>query len=199
MSWTGVRTATALLTLLPVLLGSPSPSPAQALAAAPQGGVDASIRPGDDFFSYANGEWLKATTIPAGKDRWNARTAIDEVTRRQILSLFDGAGAAPAGSLPRLLADFRSAYENESLIESRGLTPLQSLLDGIGRVRDRVALARQIGADLGTDVDPLNWGVYRSAHVLGLSVEPSIHGERNYVAFLRTIHDTGRGENPPSG
>ena len=34
------------------------------------------------------------------------------------------------------------------------------------------------------DVDPLNWGVYRSSHILGLSVEPSIHGEKTYVAFL---------------
>ena len=37
-------------------------------------GVDPSIQPGDDFFAYANGGWLQATEIPAGKDRWNART-----------------------------------------------------------------------------------------------------------------------------
>jgi len=34
------------------------------------------------------------------------------------------------------------------------------------------------------DVDPLNWGVYRSSSLLGLSVEPGIHGEKTYVAFL---------------
>ena len=34
------------------------------------------------------------------------------------------------------------------------------------------------------DVDPLNWGVYQSSSLLGLSVEPSIHGEKTYVAFL---------------
>jgi endothelin-converting enzyme/putative endopeptidase len=34
------------------------------------------------------------------------------------------------------------------------------------------------------DVDPLNWGIYESSSLLGLSVEPSIHGERNYVAFF---------------
>ena len=36
-------------------------------------GVDPSITPGDDFFAYANGGWLQATAIPAGKERWNAR------------------------------------------------------------------------------------------------------------------------------
>ena len=34
------------------------------------------------------------------------------------------------------------------------------------------------------DVDPLNIGIYRSSSVLGLSVEHSIHGEKNYGAFL---------------
>ncbi|HWZ29463.1 MAG TPA: M13 family metallopeptidase, partial [Gemmatimonadales bacterium] len=143
-----------------------------------------SVRPGDDFFAYANGEWLKATAIPAGRDRWTARTAIDDVTRQQILSVFDAAATAPTGSLSRMIADFRSAYENEALIEARGLAPLQPQLDRIAGIHDRAALARRIGADLGTDVDPLNWGIYRSSHVLGLSVEPSIHGEKTYVAFL---------------
>jgi Predicted metalloendopeptidase len=46
-------------------------------------GVDSSISPGDDFFAYANGSWLQATEIPAGKDRWNARSEIGELTRRR--------------------------------------------------------------------------------------------------------------------
>jgi predicted metalloendopeptidase len=45
-------------------------------------------------------------------------------------------------------------------------------------------LARLLGRWMRADVDPLNWGVYRSGSILGLSVEPSIHGEKTYVAFL---------------
>ncbi len=35
--------------------------------------MDARIQSGDDFFAYANGAWLKATAIPAGKERGRAR------------------------------------------------------------------------------------------------------------------------------
>src|SRR3954447_10364115 len=42
--------------------------------------VDASIAPGDDFFAYANGGWLKATALPAGSPRWGARDELEEVT-----------------------------------------------------------------------------------------------------------------------
>jgi predicted metalloendopeptidase len=41
-----------------------------------------------------------------------------------------------------------------------------------------------LGGDLSVDVDPLNWGIYDSAHLLGLSVEPGLHAEGSYVAFL---------------
>ena len=37
--------------------------------------VDASIDPGNDFFAYANGGWLKATAVPAGKERWGRATS----------------------------------------------------------------------------------------------------------------------------
>jgi putative endopeptidase len=147
-------------------------------------GVDPSVQPGDDFFAYANGGWLKTTEIPAGKDRWTARNEIDELTRQQVLKLLDDAGAQPAGSTARKVADFRAAYLNESAIEARGIAPLQPLLESIDHVQDKAALTRLLGSGLGADVDPLNWGVYRSSHLLGLSVEPSIHGEKTYVAFL---------------
>ena len=43
------------------------------------------------------------------------------------------------------------------------------------------------------DVDPLNFGIYASSSVLGLSVEHSIHGEKTYGAFLRARRSRARG------
>ena len=146
--------------------------------------VDPDIEPGDDFFAYANGSWLKATAIPAGKQRWGARDEINEVTRQRVAKLLDDAGAAPPGSTARKLADFRAAYVNELAIETMGLAPLKPLLDAIDRIHDKSALTRLLGAEVRADVDPLNYGVYNSSGLLGLSVERSIHGEKTYVAFL---------------
>jgi endothelin-converting enzyme/putative endopeptidase len=147
-------------------------------------GVDVSIKPGDDFFAFANGSWLKATEIPAGRERWSARTEIDELTRRQIVKLLDDANGAAMGTSARKIADFRAAYLNEAAIETRGIAPLAPLLDSIARVQDRAALTRLLGKGVRADVDPLNWGIYRSSSLLGLSVEPGIHGEKTHIAFL---------------
>jgi predicted metalloendopeptidase len=149
-----------------------------------EAGIDPRVQPGDDFFAYANGSWLRATEIPAGRERWNTRSEIGELTRQQVLRLLEDAGNAPAGSVARKLADFRAAYLNEAAIEARGLAPLHPILDSIARVADKAALTRLLGRGLRADVDPLNWGVYRSSHLLGLSVEPGIQGETTYVAFL---------------
>ena len=180
--WAPVLLATALS------LGTASTAPAQAvhdLRSSPlERSVDASIKAGDDFFAYANGSWLKTTRIPAGKERWGARDEINERTRQRVARLLDDAGAEPAGSTARKVADFRASYLDEAAIEAKGLAPLTPLLVSIDRVQDKTALTRLLGSGMRADVDPLNWGVYRSSSLLGLSVEPSIHGEKSYVAFL---------------
>lgn len=151
---------------------------------ADEGGVDINIKPGDDFFAYANGGWLKSTEIPAGKARWGARDEIAELTRQRVMQLLADAAAESAGSNARKVADFRAAYLNEAAIEAKGIGPIKPLLDQIDRVRDKAALTRLLGSCLRADVDPLNVGVYSSAHLLGLAVQASIHGETTYVAFL---------------
>ena len=147
-------------------------------------GVDSAVAPGDDFFAWANGGWLAAARIPPGRDRWGARDEINELTRRQVLQLLDDASAAPAGSTARKAADFRAAWLNESAIEARGLASLRPALDSIARLQDKAALARLLGREIGVDVDPLNWGVYRSSRLLGLSVERGINAEKINVPFL---------------
>ena len=146
--------------------------------------VDTTIKPGDDFFAYANGSWLKATVIPAGKDRWGAREEINDVARRRLTQLLEDANGAPRGSIARKVADFRTALMNEEAIQAKGIASLKPYLDSIDRVKDKTALTRLLGRGMRADVDPLNWGIYKSSSILGLSVEPSIHGEKIYVAFL---------------
>jgi predicted metalloendopeptidase len=116
--------------------------------------------------------------------RWTARNEITELARQQVLRLLDDAVSAPPGSLARKVADFRAAWLNQAAVEAKGIRPLAPLLDSIGLLRDKAGLTRYLGRGVVADVDPLNWGVYRSSHVLGLSVEPGIRGERTPVAFL---------------
>ncbi|MEP6835029.1 MAG: M13 family metallopeptidase [Gemmatimonas sp.] len=146
--------------------------------------VDASIKPGDDFFAYANGAWLKATEIPKGKDRWAPRDDLNELTRHRIAQLLDDARSAPAGSFARKTADFRAAWLNEAAIEASGRAPLKAQLDSIDGITDKVALTRVFGRWMRADVDPLNQGIYQSASLLGVSVEQSIHGEKTNTVFL---------------
>src|SRR5215467_5828517 len=173
------------------LLVSPF-SDTEARAQAPQGHVfstlertvDPRVKPGDDFFAYANGAWLKAAVIPAGRDRWAVRDEINERTRRQVESLLDEARTARPGSLARKVADFRAALLNQPAIEKTGLAALAPTFARIDGVADKLALTRLLGSTMRADVDPLDFGVYTSSSVLGLAVEHSIHGERNYSAFL---------------
>ena len=142
------------------------------------------VEPGDDFFAYANGEWLRTTEIPTGSGRWTGRNEISELTRQQLTQLIDGAAAAPAGSDARKVADFRAAYLDQDAIDARGMAPLRPLLERIDGVHDKSSLTRFLGHDMRADVDPLNLGVFDSASLLGLAVESGNHGEDTYVVFL---------------
>ena len=141
-------------------------------------------QPGDDFFAYANSAWLQATQIPDGAPRWTARSEINDLTRRQLDKLVDDTAGAPADSNARKVANFRAAYLDDEAIESDGVTPLAPTLGRINAISDRTALTRFLGSELRADVDPLNLGIYDSTHLLGLSVEPGLHGEANNVALL---------------
>lgn len=146
--------------------------------------VNTNITPGDDFFAYANGAWLKATDIPAGRERWGARDQLEEQARRRVAALLDSASTAPAGSPARKVADFYAAYLNEAAIEARGLASIQPALDRVEKIADKAELTRVLGRGMRADVDVMGFGIYNSTTVLGLSAEQSIHGEKNNVAFI---------------
>jgi putative endopeptidase len=149
-----------------------------------EAGLDLTIKPGDDFYAYANGEWLKATQIPAGKKRWSDRNDFDQQADARVRQLATQAASQPPGSYQRKVADFYAAYMNEAAIETRGLEPVKQQLQQVDSLRDKTSLASFLGSGLRIDADPLNLGVNQSPWLFGLSVEPGLRGEKQPFAFL---------------
>ena len=60
--------------------------------------MDRSIKPGDDFYRYANGGWLKTATIPAGQTSFDTRAILVEKTSQRVRDLIQEAAAANAAT-----------------------------------------------------------------------------------------------------
>ena len=135
-------------------------------------GMDRAVAPGDDFFRYANGTWLKETEIPADRSAWGTSGILDELTSKRTRELIEKASAssAPAGSDERKIGDTFSTFLDEAAIEAKGLAPLKPELDAAAALADRAALARALGATLRADVDVLNNTNFYTANLFGLWV-----------------------------
>jgi len=149
-----------------------------------EAGTDPAVAPGDDFFAYANGAWLQSTKLPAGRERWNARDETAAKAQVNLDDVFQSLKQTPPGSLGRKVADFRSAYEAAGRAKMATRKALAAEFRSIDRIRSIRALAQHLGATIGTDVDPLGWGVFSSVQPFGLSVEPGLHGEPTQVPYL---------------
>ena len=137
--------------------------------------MDRSVKPGDDFYHYANGAWIKRTEIPADRgyiDPYGGDYEDDsnDLTRKRIAGLIEEAihANAPAGSNSRKIADLYNSFMDEATIEAKGLAPLRPHLDAIAAIRDKHALARALGESLRADVDALNCGCFHTPNLFGL-------------------------------
>jgi putative endopeptidase len=71
-------------------------APSLGLAAEPPR-VDATVRPGDDFYRYANGPWLAETPRPPGAANYDTGTQLRDRAARQVRDLIESLARAPAG------------------------------------------------------------------------------------------------------
>jgi putative endopeptidase len=148
--------------------------------------MDRSVKPGDDFFRYANGDWIKRTEIPRDRSEIGVWDSLNSLSQKRIARLIEEGGKAnaPAGSNARKIADLYHSYMNEAAIEAKGLAPLRPHLDSIAAIRDKHALARALGESLRSDVDALNCGCFHTPNLFGLWVAPGFNDPERYAAYL---------------
>ncbi|KQV37104.1 peptidase M13 [Massilia sp. Root335] len=99
------------------------------------GGMDRNVRPGDDFFAYANGEWARRTPIPADRSTVGTIGALDDRSREQVRAILDEA-ARDAGS--RMGTAYR-AFLDTAAIERLGMAPVAAMLARLNAVGTRDA------------------------------------------------------------
>jgi predicted metalloendopeptidase len=151
-------------------------------------GMDTTVRPGDDFYRYANGNWIDHTTIPADRSSYGGFSIAADLAEKHLTELVHEAAAAkaPVGSDLRKIGDFYRAYLDTTAINGRGLAPIKPLLNSIAAIKDRDDLARFIGATLRADVDIINDGALHTDNLFGLWVDQDFNEPtRNSAALLQ--------------
>ena len=145
--------------------------------------IDRSIKPGDDFYRYANGGWLKTTTIPAGQSSFDTRAILVEKTSKRVRDLIQEAAAAnPArGSIAQKVGDYYASFMDEDGIEAKGLTPLADEMARISAITNKASLSAYLGTTLNTEVDGLT---ANADHIFGVWVNQSFTDSEHYVFHL---------------
>jgi endothelin-converting enzyme/putative endopeptidase len=160
--------------------------PAIALAAGPRYGtwgvatedMDRSVKPGDDFFAYAEGTWLKTHPIPADKTGAGYNYELPDEIEQQVRTMVEQVAANPDSPVAKKIGDAYAAWMDEKGIEARGLEPLKPYLGRIDAVQDRKQLvklmaepayAAPIGVGIAADQDdPTRYAVRAGQARLGL-------------------------------
>jgi len=109
--------------------------------------MDLSVKPGDDFYAYASGVWVKNNPVPAKETRWGSFNELRDFNVNAVRSLVETAAAdrsAPAGSVTKRVGDFYAAAMDSVTIEKLGYTPIKADLEKIKQLNSLQAVLDHI-------------------------------------------------------
>ena len=141
--------------------------------------IDPSVRPQNDFWQFANGKWLAATSIPADRAAWDTFSALRETNQQQLREVIEAIDPrSPDGGEPRKLADLYGSFMDEARVEAAGLDGLRDELRRIHALSDKAALP-ELFAHLSRLWVRIPWG---------LDIAPDERDATHYVAHLGQSH-----------
>ncbi|CAN5908048.1 M13 family metallopeptidase [soil metagenome] len=134
--------ATAVAVLLVAGAASAAGKPEFGEVGIDTAGMDKTVTPGDDFYAYMNGGWMKTATIPADRSNYGDVARLREQSLARVRGIVEAGGAADA----KKFGDFYASFMDEAAIEKAGITPLKADLAMIAAVKTPQDLARTMAA-----------------------------------------------------
>lgn len=168
---------------------------------------NSAVKPGDDFFAYASGNWYDHFEIPPDRTSFGAFNQLDELSKQRVRELIEQAAAShPAsGTAAQKIGDYYAPYMDQAAIETNGLAPAEGDLKRIATAASKADVAKLFGLpgfsslfdlDLPPDLkNPDRYSVVIGQSSLGLpdrdyylKDDPKLQEIRTkYVAYMEQI------------
>lgn len=129
---------------------------------------DEQTKPGDDFFQYVNGTWLKENSIAPERTSIGMGLIIHERAQERVKSIIETlqAKSGDKGSPEQKVGDYFASWMDTETLNKLGITPLEKDLARIAHIKDRQALTKEFGMSgylsgirpiyAGLGIDPIN-------------------------------------------
>ncbi len=110
-------------------------------------GIDADTKPGNDFYTFAGGRWMKETPIPADRSRWGMFDALGEESEANVRKILEEQleDNRRAGSDLQKVTDYYSAYLDTAGIDQKGFAPARPMLDAIAAATTHTDIVKLMG------------------------------------------------------
>ena len=146
--------------------------------------MDRSVKPGDDFYGYANGGWLRTVAIPAGQTVYDTRAQLVGRTSQRVRDLIQAAAAGEpvTGTSAQKVGDYYASFMDVDAIDAKGMTVLAGELTAISAIHNTASLSAYLGATLNSEVDGLT---ANADHVFGVFVNQGFEDSKRCMFHLQ--------------
>jgi len=155
--------------------------PAQRTSFFDVSGMDTSVNPGDNFFLYANGGWIKANKIPEDESGWGSFYTLYNENQQKLKTILQNAAAnkdAAKGSVEQKVGDYYASGMDTATIDQKGYEPLKPMLQKIDSVRNYKELVNLLSASYAQG----------NGDLLGFYVGPD---EKNSTKNIAVLYQNG--------
>ncbi|HLN72573.1 MAG TPA: M13 family metallopeptidase [Prolixibacteraceae bacterium] len=131
--------------------------------------IDSTVKPGDDFFDYANGKWFKQNPIKASEQSAGIWLIIQDTINAQVLKLCKSSAEeknAAKGSNKQKIGDFYFSGMDSAQLNKTGISAIQKYLDQIDAITNGDQLASMVSFIQRSSGSPMfSFGVYQDSKI----------------------------------
>ena len=138
--------------------------------------LDPNVKPQEDFFQFANGNWVKKTQIPSTESRWGSFNELDLSNKKKLIEILENAKNNPGvkGSQNQLLGDYYSSYINMTERNAIGTKGIEAELLRIQEINRKDFLVEIIAEQ---HKDGIN-------SIFGFGIGQDLKNVSNNIAYL---------------
>ncbi|MBL7767069.1 MAG: M13 family metallopeptidase [Chitinophagaceae bacterium] len=120
--------------------------------------IDSTVNPGDDFYQFAGGNWMKKNPIPASETRWGSFNLLEDFNKKALKGILEETSAKTGmkkGSPEQMVGDLYASGMDTAAIDKAGIHAIDESLNRIAAIQDVPGLVNEIAHMATMGMNPL--------------------------------------------